>query len=404
MMTKKRVLVINLGWEQEPLIDKLASRDVELYGVHCNEKYSKKFGYSEVLICDFRDLSAISQFADNIEAEAVVSDECDYSYFAQALVAESRKLPGPTLSEAQRATNKWIQRESAKHGGVLQPGYRLCRFFTEVELAASELGYPVVVKPVDNRGSFGVNKVDEPSKLLLAYHLALANSHSRLVLVEEFIAGVHITVDGYCFQQTGHRSLALATKKMLGGEKQVAMEIVYPGELPESVYQHALHVNDQVVQALGYKFGMTHAEYMVTPSGACYLIEIANRGGGVYTSATIVSAVSGIDATQQLVFDSLGVDDELFNQTDQSRNGVCLSFFQFEPGVFDGVRGADIVESDSRTLAFRLMIKPGDTIGDIDSDAVRHGFVIASGTSANEARNSASDLKSSIYPLYRNKR
>jgi formate-dependent phosphoribosylglycinamide formyltransferase (GAR transformylase) len=402
-MVKKRVLVINLGWEQEPLLKELSRRDVELFGVHYNENYSRICDLSEVLLCDFRDLPAIAEFADRIGADAVVSDECDYSYFAQALVAERRGLPGPTLAAAQKATNKWIQRECAKQGGVLQPGHRLCRFFSEAELAASELGYPVVVKPVDNRGSFGVNKVDDPSTLRSAYHLALANSHSRLVLVEEFIAGVHITVDGYCFQQSGHRSLALASKKMLGGEKQVAMEIVYPGELPESVYQHALKVNDQVVQALGYKFGMTHAEYMVTPAGACYLIEIANRGGGVYTSATIVPAVSGVDATQKLVLDALGVQEELLKDTNPSRNGVCLSFFKFEPGVFDGVRGADVVESDSRTLAFRLMIKPGDTIGAIDSDGARHGFVIAKGDSANEASNAAGELKSFIYPVYRNR-
>jgi hypothetical protein len=402
-MVKKRVLVINLGWEQEPLLKELSRSEVELFGVHCNENYSRICDLKEVFLCDFRDLPAIAEFADRIGADAVVSDECDYSFFAQALVAERRNLPGPTLAEAQKATNKWIQRECAKQSGVLQPAYRLCRTFSEAEFAASDLGYPVVVKPVDNRGSFGVNKVEDPSVLRSAYHLAIANSHSRLVLVEEFIAGIHITIDGYCFQQSGHRSLALASKKMLGGEKQVAMEIVYPGELPEFTYQHALKVNDQVVQALGYKFGMTHAEYMVTPSGACYLIEIANRGGGVYTSATILSAVSGVDATKELVLDALGVQQEFFKNIDPLRNGVCLSFFKFEPGVFDGVHGADIVESDSRTLAFRLMVKSGDIIGAINSDGARHGFVIASGTSAKEASKVAGELKSFICPVYRNR-
>jgi biotin carboxylase len=402
-MVKKKVLLINLGWEQEPLLNELSHREVELFGVHCNENYSRNYGLKEVLVCDFRDLSAIANFADRVGAEAVLSDECDYSYFAQALVAERRNLPGPTLAEAQKATNKWIQRECAKQGRVLQPQYRLCRFFSEVEQAASELGYPIIVKPVDNRGSFGVNKVNDRSTLLSAYHLALANSHSRLVIVEEFIAGVHITVDGYCFQQSCHRSLALASKTMLGGEKQVAMEITYPGELSESTYQHAIQVNDQVVRALGFKFGMTHAEYMVTPEGDCYLIEIANRGGGVFTSATIVPAVSGVDATKQLVSDAMGLSDELNENFQITRNGVCLSFFKFEPGVFEGVHGADVFQSDSRALAFRLMIKPGDTIGAIDSDGARHGFVIAKGDSASEAANVAWELKSLICPLYSNK-
>src|SRR5690606_19768243 len=125
---------------------------------------------------------------------------------------------------------------------------------------ARDIGFPVVVKPVDNRGSFGVNRVAGAQGMETAYVDALIHAHSRLVLVEAFIPGTHITIDGYCFPRAGHRSLGLATKGMLGGTRQVAVEIIYPGELPAEVCHQALANNDRVVAAMGFRYGMTHAE------------------------------------------------------------------------------------------------------------------------------------------------
>jgi len=184
-MSKKRVLVINLGWEQEPLLRELASRDLELYGVHYSDDYLSDIDFRDVLVCDLRDLSEISMFAEKVRADAVVSDQCDYSYFAQAVIAERRNLPGPRIAQAQIATNKLLQREIARKQGLTIPSFKLCVSVSELSGFAAEIGYPIIAKPVDNRGSFGVNKIDGPEDLESAFHDAVINSHSRLVIAEQ---------------------------------------------------------------------------------------------------------------------------------------------------------------------------------------------------------------------------
>ena len=106
----KKILVINLGWEQEPLLDRLSSYDVEIYGIHYNDDFYKKVKYKDVLICDLRDLNKILNYAEKIKPDAVISDQCDYSYFAQSFIGEKFKLPSANLRTAQIATNKYIQR------------------------------------------------------------------------------------------------------------------------------------------------------------------------------------------------------------------------------------------------------------------------------------------------------
>lgn len=46
----RRVLVINLGWEQQPLLDLLGQSDFEVYGVHYNDDYYKDIRYRDILI------------------------------------------------------------------------------------------------------------------------------------------------------------------------------------------------------------------------------------------------------------------------------------------------------------------------------------------------------------------
>ncbi len=374
-MRRRRVLVINLGWEQEPLIDSLARReDLELYGVHYDENFYRGAEWKDVLVCDLRDLPSILKFADSVKPHAVVSDQCDYSHFAQAVIAERYGLPGPEIRTAQIATNKFLQRKRAEEEGILVPRFRLCTSPEEALRAVKELGLPAVLKPTDNRGSFGVTRVDHIEEVEEAFYEALAHSHSRFILVEEFIRGVHITVDGYAFRERGPVSLALATKKLIGTKHQVAMDILYPGDLPPELYRNAMRLNEEVNRKIGFSFGMLHSEYMVSERGI-FLIESANRGGGVYTSEIIVPEVSGVDVVSQYISDCLGENQDLYTGEVQT-NRVLLKFFKLPPGRIKSIEGLEELRSDPRVLKLRLSVKEGDTVEEITNDAARHGFLI----------------------------
>ncbi|NEO35147.1 MAG: ATP-grasp domain-containing protein [Moorea sp. SIOASIH] len=400
-MTGKKVLIINLGWEQEPLIEKLITQGHQVIGIHYDDSYNHDLDICHVEIIDLRDVEKILSFAKQIQPDGVISDQCDYSYFATAMIAEVLSLPGANLEVAQIATNKLIQRQKALELGVLQPKFRCCTCLKDVQQFIADIGFPIILKPVDNRGSFGVNRVDCIENLAEAYYDALINSHSRLILAEQFIHGTHITVDGYCFPISGHRSLGLATKGMVGGNRQVAVDIRYPGELPEELYNYALENNNDVVRKLGYSFGMTHAEYMLTSNGDAYLIEIANRGGGCYTSNKIVPAVSGIDITDQLIADSLDIHLDYY-QVKQipDRHSAYLKFFVFKPGKIQKILGINEVIQLPNIEVLRLRMKDGDEVHKTTTDADRHGFFIAKGKTLKESIDTAEHAMSLLSVQY----
>ncbi len=382
-----KALVIGLSWEQQPLIDRMLQRGWTLYGIHqqgadgtarANELQNC---FEQIRLCDLRDLSTISEFAAQVEPEIVVSDQCDYSHFAQTFVAQQQGIAGPTIEAAQISSNKYLQREKCREQNIDIPKFQLCSNHHETVAAANAIGFPVILKPTDNRGSFGVNRVDCETQLQSAFFDALANSHSRTILVEEFIVGTHITIDGYAFPGLGCKSLALATKGLLPGTtNQVAMDIIYPGELSDDLYEKACAVNEQVNQKLGYQFGMTHSEYMITESGRVVLIESANRGGGCFTSQLIVPQVSGIDLIEQLMADVQGID--YCNYQLPQRNPTILKFVSLDIGTISKINGVDELKDHPNVLAARLMVEPGTVIRPVSNDANRHGFIIYSDTDA----------------------
>ena len=126
-------------------------------------------------------------------------------------------------------------------------------------------------------------------------------------MAEKFIKGVDVTVDGYIFKEIGPKALGLATKQKLKDKGGIIDgEIVYPGNLDDSVYDKTIKQAENVASQLGLSFGFFHGEFIITETDDVYLTEIANRGGGVFTSEVIVPHVSGIDILDIYIRDVLG--------------------------------------------------------------------------------------------------
>jgi hypothetical protein len=374
----KKVLVINLGWEQEPLIKRLLERsDCILFGIHDDKKPSITKHFQKIKILDFRDLEGILKFAEEINPDAVISDQCDFSLMAQALVAEKFNLPSPSLESAQLSNNKYLQRIKAKENGILVPAFKLCASIKDIENFVKKTGYPIIVKPIDNRGGFGVAKLNTKDDIKEAFFNAIKNSHSRMLLAESFIDGQQITVDGYAFKDEGIKSLVLGTKELINEITQVSIKIVYPGNLIKSLFSNALIVNEKVNKVLQYNFGMLHSEYIIRKN-EIYLIESHNRGGGVCISEIIVPQSSGVDTLTQYISDCLGDNKNLFNKS--KHKPVVLGWFEFKEGVVKNIIGWESFYNNINVLKAKLFFKKGDSLSNITNDANRHGFFIIKGS------------------------
>jgi biotin carboxylase len=393
------VLVITLGWEQRRLLDLLVKQGVPLAGINENDDWPRDIPFERVIKASPRNLETILELALEIKPRAVVFDQCDYSHFAAAMVCEKLSLTGPGLAQAQLANNKWLGRKQAENSGVRVPYFKLCSDIDEARSVANEIGYPVIIKPVDNRGSFGVNFVQGPDELQEAVIQAIVHSHSRLFLVEQFIAGTNIIIEGYCFPKSGYQTLALGSKTVISDRPHIHKEVMFPGELSHEVYDRAIANNVAVVASYGFDFGMTSGEYVVDSKGQPWLIEISNRGAGVLISSEITPVVSGIDHTQQLIYDVQGIERDLFAEGPGPQRAACLSYIIFEPGNILSVEGLE-QKAHENLLAMKYWGPKKGAVNWPRNALERQGIIITTSDTPENARSNAAAAQANIKVTY----
>jgi biotin carboxylase len=384
-MSQKRLMIIGASWEQEDLLR--AAKALGCYVIATDSSPNAPFLFlaDECHTIEARNIDAHFRLAYEKKIDGVTADQCDYSHYTASLIAERLGLSSSGLCAVQNATNKKNMRDACKLASIHQPKFYSCKYYEEAISAATELGYPVMVKPLDNRGNFGASMVEESSQLKDAFYDAISHAHSRECLVEKFIHGTMYTVDGFIFSNGIHQSLGIAEKALLDGRKRVANKILYRSNHSAELADQLRKNHESVVQALGLKLGCTHGEYIVNQEGEIYLVECANRGGGVYTSSRILPAISGYNISEMLVRLALG-EHVLPQFNKYQENAVILHFFQLEPGQIEAFENIDIIRSMPGILAFRLALEIGDTVHPIVDDAGRHGFVIATASTADEAQ------------------
>lgn len=367
-------MIIGGSWEQKPLIQK--AKDMGLYVLVTDpDKNAQGFELAdEILILDPRDLPQALKAARAFMPDGVTADECDYSHYAAVYVSSCLGLPNDGLNEAQVTTNKLWMRNKCRDSQITQPRFYGCHMLEEALTAAEIIGWPVIVKPVDNRGAYGVNIAHNKDMLRVAFLEALMNAHSREVIIEAHIEGIHITVDGAITQEGEHINLGIASKKIAQGDKPIIVGVVYPAEISPEIRNNVLKNNSMVIKALGLKKGLTHSEYIVDKKGRCFLIETANRGGGIWTSAKIVPAISSVDLSKLLISNALAQSYKIEKKI--TSDVVMLTFFIFASGKVKSIKNLDAASSLPGVIELSLLISEGQKLPPLTSSAGRHGFAI----------------------------
>lgn len=368
----KKVLCISLGWEQEPQLRILSKRaDVKLYGIHYNAPILSGISFEEVITGDLRDLTRMLSFAERVRPDAVICDEDDYGAMLQAVIAERLGLPGPRIAQAQLGANKFLQRTRASEAGLKMPLFRLCASHNDAEEFARKCGYPLMIKPADNRGSIGAAKVNDAAELRDAFFKAMCASPSWLVIAEVYIEGEHFNVDGYC--EAGNPR-PLGVSRNIKSDREIVNDSLVYGDVKGELRDRLLREGERTALALGYNFGFFHGEFILSSSDKeIYLTEMANRGGGILISQLVLSQVTQLDLVTRYIADCLG--ESFAPLAAPSDHYVRIDFTSLEPGrTFAGLRDQSLPAEVVKVVPF---LSQGSLVPVVENGAQRHIMVIS---------------------------
>lgn len=389
-MAERWVLVLGAGYWQIPLIRTVQSLGFRALATDKNPDADGASVADRFEPVDITDIDGTIALARRYEIAGTVSDQTDLSVPTLARVTQALGLPGPSPEVAYNTTNKARMRELAGKAGLKNPRYHVCSTVQDA-LDATDVGLPCVVKPTDAQASRGVQLVRRKEDLLPAAQEAFRFSREGRILVEEYLVGTEVTVEGCRYAGVTHL-LAVSAKRHTPPPHIIAINLDFPAPFPDMIQGEIGDVYSRLVDALGIVAGSIHGELIVTDHGI-YLVEMANRGGGSGTSSHVVPALSGVNLLEANVRYAVG--EEAPVRRTLNRAGV-LRFFIFPPGKVTAIEGLEAARSLAGVVACDLYIKPGDTLVPPVMDTHRHGYMITVADSLPEAQAIADRVEKTV--------
>jgi hypothetical protein len=251
----------------------------------------------QVLDCPPEDVNAVLTLLRGVEIGAVLTYD-EFCVEAAADLAHRLGLRHNPPEVARRCRDKRLMRAAFARAGVPSPASIAVTDGDQAGEAATQIGYPVVLKPPALAGSIGVIRVDEPAELAERFALSNGARHARygagsgVTLVERYLPGDEVSVESLVVD--GRPDPVAVTRKYLGPAPyfEERQHIVAPMEpLPDQ--DEIVRVVGSAHRALGVRWGTTHTELRLTPDGPA-VVELAVRGAGDLIPL-LVRLATGVD-------------------------------------------------------------------------------------------------------------
>ncbi|MGI5484535.1 ATP-grasp domain-containing protein [Streptomyces lavendofoliae] len=308
-----------------------------------------------------------------------------------ALLAGRLGLPGNDPLLAVAARNKIAMAEAFRSAGVPAPrGVAVADAREAHRVAASAgLGWPLVVKPAEQGGSWGVSVVHGPDRLDAAvaaaqrYGTALPHGLplDTRVLLQSYVAGEEYSAETVVCDGVPY-ALPVVHKDTTAGRYRVETGHTCPAGLPPETALAVRHTAARAALAVGVRNGIAHTEVKIPPgTGTPVVIETGARLPGD-NICEIVEAATGIsEAAAHL----RAVTGRLPDTTPTRDAAAVIRFLLPErAGVLERVTVPDLDGTHSETY-----IRPGERVPEPADSSGRVGHVVARAHTTEGARHLA---------------
>lgn len=204
---------------------------------------------------------------------------------AMLLAARLREaLRSPGLSEKQTIPfrDKEIMKQVLDRAGLRTPKHRDASSVSAIWQAATELGYPLIIKPIDGAGSSNTYRIETEVELREVLPLL---GHVPRVSVEEFVDGEEYTFDTICIEgRIAYHNIAWYKPRPLVARNHewVSPQVIALRDVGAAHLAKGTKMGLEVIQALGFKDGFTHMEWYLKPDGEVVFGEIGGRPPGAH--------------------------------------------------------------------------------------------------------------------------
>ncbi|GAA3017064.1 ATP-grasp domain-containing protein [Streptosporangium longisporum] len=302
--------------------------------------------------------------------------------------------PGLSLQAAWNCHDKWRSRTRLREAGIAVPAFGLAGDADEAVRIARDIGLPVVVKPRDGAGAFGVRRCLSAQEVHRAASAVLADPGPGTragVLVEEYVEGPEYAVQ--TLTRDG-RTRLLSVFRQHMTEPPVFVEIGYehPSGLDRDDEAALGDLVTSSLAALGVTDWISHTQVRHGADGFRVVEVNARRPGGRLVEMT--AAVCGVDMTRAVSQIALGL--EVTADRPSATHALYSSVVFDEPGFVTYHTGIDVSDHALPPIV-EIEVAPGEPVLPADHpEGGVYGRIVAFGHSAGEVADGVGRIRKAL--------
>ena len=310
------VLVLGAGIYQVPLIKRIQARGMRAVVASIPGDYPGINLADEFLPVNTTDERGIVEAARIIDAKAVITTGTDVALRSLGATVDALGLVGPTHAMTVRATNKADMKQAFEEGGVRSAKHVKAASESDALKAWTFLhphanSHPLMVKCPDRSGSRGISIATSPDKVLGAFHDAVDASLCGYAIIEDYIEGHEVGLDGYV-NADGQVSFLAYHDKIVRGNGHTDVPVGH--RMDADFIQHCRTETDLAEQAqrtstaVGMRRCFFNMDVILDTENRAWVIEAGVRAGATCIPE-VIGAYYGFDYYEAMIEGRLLVSD-----------------------------------------------------------------------------------------------
>ena len=376
-MKKKSILIVSGGIMQVPAIITAKSMNLNVI-VTDKDKNAVGFDYcDEKEVIDSKDVRSHIAFAKKNVERLNICGVFAGSDVAVTVAAIANELGLPSIKNevAYRSNNKSAMKERWMKDKIPTPvGYEVDNL-SEARKILKNIGFPAIVKAVDNAASRGSKKIETFDQLPSALENAIKASKTGTAIIEEYVFGPEQSVETIIFNGKNYH-VGVADREFGYHPYHIETSHTDPSQLSNETQKYIYEVVDRAAESLGIDFGPAKADMIYTKKGPMILEMPARLSGGFHSQYTtpLSSGQNPIKAVMQIsVGESL---DERYLIPNRNNVSVCAGIFPPKGKIVD-ITGLEEAKKIPGIEHIIITKKIGDFVHNYIDNACRLCWVIA---------------------------
>ena len=392
----KKVMILGAGVYQVPLIKQAQKQGFYTIVVSRPGNYPGFDIADKHYNLDTTDEEAVLKAARLEQIDGIATAGTDVAVRTLGRVCQELHLCGLPYTSALKVTDKYLMKQSFADGGVSSAKFckvdSLAQAFDVFHKMTADGAKAVMIKAVDSSGSRGVTKVTTAQEVEHAYLEARSVTHRPYVLVEEFVEGHEIGVDGFICN--GKITLLLPHEKFVlkNSGTTIPAGHGFPYLCSSKQQEEIRQQMELAIRALGLDNCAFNSDVLIGDKVS--ILEIGGRSGATGIPE-LISLYCGFSYYEKILENALGITpDFTFGQ-----QTPCMSRLLFSPirGTITDICFEELESIKKEGIALSLDYGIGDTIPVVHNGTDRIGQFLLKSSSTELLTNICHRIYSSIY-------